>query len=58
LLVLPLYAPVLILGSLAVEATAAGLSAQPYLLLLAALSLVAASLAPWAIAAALRISLE
>jgi heme exporter protein B len=58
LLVLPLYAPVLILGSLAVEATAAGLAAQPYLLLLAALSLGALSLAPWAIAAALRISCE
>lgn len=58
LLVLPLYAPVLILGSLAVEATAAGLAAQPYLLLLAALSLTALSLAPWAIAAALRISYE
>ena len=58
LLVLPLYAPVLILGSLAVEATAAGLSAQPYLLLLAALSLAALSLAPWAVSAALRISYE
>jgi heme exporter protein B len=58
LLVLPLYAPVLILGSLAVEATAAGLTAQPYLLLLAALSLAAISLAPWAISAALRISYE
>jgi heme exporter protein B len=58
LLVLPLYAPVLILGSLAVEATAAGLSAQPYLLLLAALSLGALSLAPWAVAAALRITYE
>ena len=58
LLVLPLYAPVLILGSLAVEATAAGLTAQPYLLLLGALSLSALSLAPWVIAAALRISYE
>ncbi len=58
LLVLPLYAPVLILGSLAVEATAAGLTAQPYLLLLAALSLGALSLAPWAASAALRISYE
>ena len=58
LLVLPLYAPVLILGSLAVEATAAGLSAQPYLLLLAALSLAVLSLAPWAVSAALRISYE
>ncbi len=58
LLVLPLYAPVLILGSLAVEATAVGLTAQPYLLLLAALSLAALSLAPWAISTALRISYE
>ena len=58
LLVLPLYAPVLILGSLAVEATGSGLSAQPYLLLLAAMSLAALSLAPWAIATALRISYE
>jgi heme exporter protein B len=58
LLVLPLYAPVLILGSLAVEATAAGLAAQPYLLLLAALSFAALSLAPWAISAALRIYYE
>jgi heme exporter protein B len=58
LLVLPLYAPVLISGSLAVEATATGLSAQPYLLLLAALSLGALSLAPWAVSAALRIACE
>jgi heme exporter protein B len=58
LLVLPLFTPVMILGALAVEATAAGLAAQPYLLLLAALSLTAASLAPWAIAGALRISCE
>lgn len=58
LLVLPLYAPVLIMGSLAVEATATGMSATPYLLLLAALSLAALSLAPWAIATALRISYE
>ena len=58
LLVLPLYAPVLILGSLAVDATAAGLAAQPYLLLLAALSFAALSLAPWAISAGLRISYE
>lgn len=58
LLVLPLYAPVLILGSLAVEAVGAGLSPQPYLLLLAAMSVAALSLAPWAVAAALRISYE
>ena len=58
LLVLPLYAPVLILGALAVEAKTAGLAAQPYLLLLGAMSLAALSLAPWAISAALRISYE
>jgi heme exporter protein B len=58
LLVLPLYAPVLIFGAGAAEAVAAGLSPQGHLLLLAALSLTAAVLAPWACAAALRISLE
>jgi heme exporter protein B len=58
LLVLPLYTPILILGALAVEATASGLAAQPYLLLLAAISIAAASLAPWAISAALSISCE
>jgi heme exporter protein B len=58
LLVLPLNIPVLIFGSGAVEAVAGGLSPQPHLLLLAALSLASAVLAPWAIAAALRISLE
>jgi heme exporter protein B len=58
LLVLPLYVPVLIFGAGAVEATAGGLSPQGHLLLLAALSLGATVLAPWAIAAALRISME
>jgi heme exporter protein B len=58
LLVLPLNIPVLIFGAGAVEAVAGGLSPQPHLLLLAALSLASAVLAPWAIAAALRISLE
>jgi heme exporter protein B len=58
LLVLPLNIPVLIFGAGAVEAVAGGLSPQPHVLLLAALSLASAVLAPWAIAAALRISLE
>jgi heme exporter protein B len=58
LLVLPLYVPVLIFGAGAVEATAGGISAQGHLLLLGALSLGSAVLAPWAIAAALRISME
>jgi heme exporter protein B len=58
LLVLPLYVPVLIFGAGAVEAVSGGLSPQGHLLLLGALSLAAAVLAPWAIAAALRISQE
>lgn len=58
LLVLPLYVPVLILGAGAVETAAGGLSPQGHLLLLGAMSLGATVLAPWAIAAALRISLE
>jgi heme exporter protein B len=58
LLVLPLYIPVLIMGTLAVEATASGLSAQSYLQLLAALSIAALALAPWATSLAIRISYE
>jgi len=58
LLVLPLTVPVLIFGAGAVDATAGGLSAGPNLLLLGGLSLGSAALAPWAIATALRISLE
>jgi heme exporter protein B len=58
LLVLPLYVPVLIMGAGAVEMAAAGLSADGQLLVLAALLLVAAAFAPWATAAALRISSE
>jgi heme exporter protein B len=58
LLVLPLYVPVLIFGAGAVEAVAGGLAPTGHLLLLAALSLAASVLAPWAVAAALRISLE
>ena len=58
LLVLPLYVPVLIFGAGGVEAVAGGLSAQGHLLVLGALSLGATVLAPWAIAAALRISME
>jgi heme exporter protein CcmB len=58
LLVLPLYVPVLIFGAGAVEATAGGISPQGHLLLLGALSLGSAVLAPWAVGAALRISME
>jgi heme exporter protein B len=58
LLVLPLYVPVLIFGAGGVEAVAGGLEPTGHLLLLTAISLGASALAPWAIAAALRISLE
>ena len=58
LLVLPLYAPVLIMGAGAVEMAAAGLGGQGQLLILGAMLIVAAAFAPWVTAAALRISSE
>ena len=58
LLVLPLYVPVLIFGAGSVDMAAAGLAPQGQLQLLAALLVVSAAFAPWAIAAALRISTE
>ena len=58
LLVLPLTVPVIIFGAGAVDATAGGLSPMADLYLLGGLSFGSAALAPWAIAAALRISVE
>jgi heme exporter protein B len=58
LLVLPLYVPVLIIGSGAVEAASAGLDPSDHFLLLAAFLLVAGAFAPWATAVSLRISSE
>jgi heme exporter protein B len=58
LLVLPLYVPVLIMGAGSVDMAAAGLSPTGQLQLLAALLVLSAAFAPWAIAAALRISTE
>jgi heme exporter protein B len=58
LLVLPLYAPVLILGSGAVDMAASGMTVQAYFLLLGALLLLSTVLAPYAAAAALRIASE
>ena len=58
LLVLPLYMPVLIFGAGAVDASAMGMNATGHLSLLSALLLGSVVLAPWATAAALRISLE
>jgi heme exporter protein B len=56
LLILPLYIPVLIFATSAVSAAAAGLPVGGQLYLLAALLALALTLAPFAIAAALRIS--
>ena len=58
LLVLPLYVPVLIISAGTVDMAAAGLGTEAHFLLLAALLVVAAAFAPWAAAAALRISVE
>ena len=58
LLVLPLYIPVLIFGSGAVQASVSGSDPQAWLLLLAATLIVSLVFAPWATSAALRISVE
>jgi heme exporter protein B len=58
LLVLPLYVPVLIFGVTAIDAAVHGLTAQPHLLLLAALTCAAVPTCPFAAAAALKLSLE
>jgi heme exporter protein B len=58
LLVLPLYLPVLIFATGAVEASLAADGARAHLLLLGAVSLAALPLAPLAAAAALRQALE
>lgn len=58
LLVLPLYVPVLIFGSNAIDTAAAGFSVSGQLYLLAAMLVLAVTLAPVAIAAALRMSVS
>ena len=58
LLVLPLYVPVLILGAGSVDMASAGMGGEGQLLLLAAMLVGSCAFAPWAIAAALRISME
>ncbi len=58
LLVLPLYVPILIFGIGAVDAAVAGLGGGGHLLALAAMLAAALALAPWAMAAALRLNLE
>ena len=58
LLVLPLYVPLLIFASSAVDAAAAGLPVTAHLSLISALLVLALSLSPFATAAALRVSLS
>ena len=58
LLVIPFYVPVLILGSAAVRFSVLGNAPQPQLLLLAGMLSLAVALAPFAIAAGLRISVD
>ena len=58
LLILPLYMPVLIFGSAAVKAAGSGIPAGPYLAILGAMLCLAIALAPLAMAAGLRISID
>jgi heme exporter protein B len=58
LLILPLYMPVLIFGSAAVQAAVQGNPAGPYLAILGAMLSLAIALAPLAVAAGLRISID
>ncbi len=58
LLILPFYMPVLIFGSAAVQNAVLGTPAVPYLAILGAMLCLAIALAPLAIAAGLRISVD
>lgn len=58
LLVLPLYIPVLIFGAGAVDGAMSGLGSEAHLSLLASILILAFMLTPWAVSAALRISIE
>ncbi len=58
LLLLPLYVPVLVFGTGAVDAQMRGLGAQAHVSVLLALLLGAAAFSPWACTAALRLALE
>ncbi|MGL6017379.1 MAG: heme exporter protein CcmB, partial [Gibbsiella quercinecans] len=58
LLVLPLFIPVLIFATAAIDAAATGMAIDGYLALLGAMLAGSATLAPFAIAAALRVSVH
>jgi len=58
LLVLPLYVPVLIFAASAIESSAMGLDVSAQINMLLAFLFLAASLSPWATAAALKMSMS
>lgn len=58
LLVLPLYTPILIFGAGSVAGVIAGMDVEAYFSLLGAFLVLALTFAPWAAAAALRVSLD
>lgn len=58
LLILPLYVPTLIFGAGAITLALAGADATAQIYLLAAISMLAVTVAPFAVQAALKISLE
>ncbi|MDD5241928.1 MAG: heme exporter protein CcmB [Sulfuricella sp.] len=58
LLVLPLYIPVLIFGAGAVDGAMSELGSEAHLSLLGGILILAFMLTPWAVSAALRISIE
>ena len=58
LLLLPLYVPVLVFGTGAVDAQMRGLGAEAHVSVLLALLLGSAAFSPWACAAALRLAME
>jgi heme exporter protein B len=58
LLLLPLYVPVLVFGTGAVDAQMRGLGGEAHVSVLLALLLAATAFSPWACAAALRLALE
>lgn len=58
LLVLPLYIPVLIFGTLTVEAALTGGRPGPTLMVLGGLAILTATLSPWATSAALKQAVE
>ncbi len=57
IMMLPLFVPVLLFATMAVDVSATGASAEPYLSMLGALLALALVLAPWATGASLRVGM-